>query len=313
MSFIFIIFWMMKKINKKISKLTIILLTIFLWMNLSVSAAQSITERYQDLGKMYIVPLSSAPFPHPDRLNGHTYNGQKYPFQSHYSDSSVAIFIPKNFKGSSDINIIVYLHGWFNYIDSSCSHFRLIEQFSQSHKNAVFVFPQGPYNAPDSHGGKLEDKDGFKNLIEDVLLFLSGSVEIKIPAVSNIILAGHSGAYRAISFCLEHGGMTDKISEVLLFDGLYGRTDIFLDWIRNSNGRFINIYTDNGGTKKETENMMVLLDSLQLDYFKSEEKNLKTIDLSSNRLIFIHSDLGHNEVISKRSQFELFLKTSRID
>lgn len=271
---------------------------------------QSLTERYNHLGEMFVSQFSSAPFPHPKRINGHDYNSKTYSAKEHYSDSSVAIFIPKGFKPTGKINFVVYFHGWYNNIDSACAQFNLIEQFSESNKNAIFVFPEGPKNSPDSFGGKLEEKDGLKNLIDDVLKFLKEKKKIKSPSIGNIILAGHSGAYRVISFCLMHGGLTRNISDVILFDALYGQTEKYIHWIEKFNGRFINIYTDDGGTKEETEKLIKFLDVNKISFFQIEEKQLKIEDLTRNRLIFIHSDLTHNEVISKRNQFREFLNTS---
>lgn len=288
-----------------LSSLLIVLLTKF-------SFSQSLTERYKSLGEMFIPQFSSAPFPHPERTNGHEYEDKTYSAQEHYSDSSVAIFIPKGFKSTGKINFVVYFHGWNNNIDSACAQFNLIEQFSESNKNAIFVFPEGPKNSPDSFGGKLEDKDGLKNLIDDVIKFLVSKNKIKSRDVGNIVLAGHSGAYRVISFCLMRGGLTQNISDVILFDALYGQTEKYIHWIEKFNGRFINIYTDNGGTKEETEKLIKFLDVNKISFFQIEEKQLKIEDLTSNRLIFIHSDLTHNEVISKRNQFREFLNTSRL-
>lgn len=271
---------------------------------------QSLTERYNHLGEMFVLQFPSAPFPHPKRINGHDYNSKTYSAKEHYSDSSVAIFIPKGFKPTGKINFVVYFHGWYNNIDSACAQFNLIEQFSESNKNAIFVFPEGPKNSPDSFGGKLEEKDGLKNLIDDVLKFLKEKKKIKSPSIGNIILAGHSGAYRVISFCLMHGGLTRNISDVILFDALYGQTEKYIHWIEKFNGRFINIYTDDGGTKEETEKLIKFLDVNKISFFQIEEKQLKIEDLTRNRLIFIHSDLTHNEVISKRNQFREFLNTS---
>jgi len=273
---------------------------------------QSLTERYNHLGEMFVSQFSSAPFPHPKRINGHVYNNKNYSAQEHYSDSSVAIFIPKGFKPTGKINFVVYFHGWYNNIDSACAQFNLIEQFSESNKNAIFVFPEGPKNSPDSFGGKLQEKDGLKNLIDDVLKFLKEKKKIKSPSIGNIILAGHSGAYRVISFCLMHGGLTRNISDVILFDALYGQTEKYIHWIEKFNGRFINIYTDNGGTKEGTEKLIKFLDVNKISFFQIEEKQLKIEDLTKNRIIFIHSDLTHNDVISKRNQFREFLNTSRL-
>jgi hypothetical protein len=261
---------------------------------------------------MFVPQFSSAPFPHSERKNGHDYDGDKYSANEHYTDSSVAIFIPKGFKTTEIIDFVVYFHGWNNNIDSACAQFDLIEQFSESNKNAIFVFPEGPKYSPDSFGEKLEEKDGLKNLIDDVVNYLSENAKFKSTKVGNIILARHSGAYRVISFCLMRGGYTKNISDVILFDALYGQTEKFVHWIENFKGRFINIYTDQGGTKYETENLMQDFDAWKIPYFNTEESKLKLKDLTDNRLIFIHTDLTHNEVISVRKQFRDYLKTSKL-
>jgi hypothetical protein len=283
------------------------------FFGVNISYTQSITERYNHLGKLHVIELKSAPFPHPERSDGLVYQGKIYSIQQHYNDSRVVLFIPRNFEKTSSTNLVIYFHGWFNNVDSACTRFKLVEQFSQSNLNAIFVFPEGPKNAPDSHGGKLQEKDGLKNLVNDVLAWLVQSNYINSPKIGRIILAGHSGAYRVISFCLKQGGLTENISDVILFDALYDLTENYLNWIKNDTSHFISIYTDSGGTKTETENLMNKLDSLGITYFKTEEMQLKEDDLTLNRLIFIHTDLSHNEVIEARDQFQKFLKSSKIE
>jgi len=251
-------------------------------------------------------------FPHPDRANGHIYNGKVFSKEEHYSDSSVAVFIPKGFMQTAQTNFVIYFHGWGNNIDTACAKFKLIEQFTESNKNAIFIFPEGPKNSFDSFGGKMEEKNGLKYLINDVSTFLGEKGKISSKEVGNIILAGHSGAYRVISFCLMRGGLTPNISDVILFDALYSGTEKYAHWINNYIGRFINIYTDNGGTKNESQILMDDLDGWGIPYLNVEEIDLEMTDLTNNRLIFIHTDLSHNEVISKRNQLFKFLKTSNI-
>ena len=275
------------------------------------SFSQPLTERYQHLGEIFIPQFTSAPFPHPNRINGHIYDGNTYSAQEHYSDSSVAIFIPKGFKTTEKIDFVFYFHGWNNNIDSACAQSNLIGQFSESNKNAIFVFPEGPKNSPDSFGGKLEEKDGLKNLIDDVLKYLIVNAKFNSTKVGNIILAGHSGAYRVISFCLMRGAYTENISDVILFDALYGQTEKYVHWIENFDGRFINIYTDDGGTKEVTESLMDDLSGWEIPFYKTEETQLAIDELKNNRLIFIHTDLNHNEVIAKRNQFRNYLMTSK--
>ncbi len=274
--------------------------------------AQQMPERYTHLGDLFTPQFSTAPFPHPKRLNGHTYGKLVFPADKHYSDSSVAIFIPKGFKQTKNIDLVIYFHGWNNNIDSACAQFKLIEQFAESNKNALFVFPEGPKDAPDSFGGRLEEKDGLNNLVNDVLNYLIEKKKISQSKVGKIILAGHSGAYRVISFCLMRGGLTKNISDVILFDALYGQTEKYAYWIDHYQGRFINIYTDSGGTKNETENLMADLDGWKIPYFKTNETDLELKELKKHRLIFIHSDLEHNGVIAGRKQLFKFLQTSSI-
>ena len=293
-------------------KTKLIQLFILFFALTSLLFPQSMTERYNHLGEMFVHGFSSAPFPDSTRMNGHVYDGKTYSFQGHYDDSSVAIFISKGFKQTDSTNFVVYFHGWRNNIDSAYTEYNLINQFAESNLNAIFVFPEGPKNSPDSFGGKLENKDGLKILINDVVKFLMEKGKLNSPKIGNIILGGHSGAYRVISFCIMRGGLTPNISDVILFDALYGETEKFSHWIENYNGRFIDIYTDSGGTKNESESLMNDFEGWGISYFKTEENELKPDDLTNNRLIFIHTDLVHNEVVSKRNQFLLYLKTSKL-
>lgn len=289
-------------------------LSILLFLNITLFLhTQPLQERYSHLGELFVPQFSSAPFPHSKRANGHTYSRQVFPAEKHYSDSSVALFIPKGFKQTKTVDLIIYFHGWNNNIDSACAQFKLIEQFAESNKNALFVFPEGPKDAPDSFGGRLEENDGLNNLVNDVLKYLNEKKKISHSKVGKIILAGHSGAYRVISYCLMRGGLTKNISDVILFDALYGQTEKYAYWIDHFKGRFINIYTDSGGTKYETENLMADLDGWKIPYFNTEEAELTINDLKKNRLIFIHTELSHNEVIATKNQFRDFLSTSRLE
>ena len=274
--------------------------------------AQSPTERYTHLGVMHVPSFSSSPFPHPKRAAGHTYGDRTFPADIHYSDSSVAIFVPKGFAPQNTVDFVIYFHGWYNSIDSACMQFRLIEQFSESGKNAVLVFPEGPKDAPDSFGGRMEERDGLKNLVADVLRYLKTHKRISHATVGNIILAGHSGAYRVIAFCLMRGGLTPNISDVILFDALYGHTEKYSYWIDRFSGRFVNIYTNDGGTKNESENLMGDLDGWKIPYRMFEDTVVTQNALSMNKVIFIHTELSHNEVIATRNQFRDFLSTSAL-
>lgn len=282
-----------------------IVLLFFVW----IANAQTLQQRVLPLGDLYRQSFSSAMFPHPDRANGRLYGGKTFSAAEHYSDSSVAMFVPKHFTPGKETDLVIYFHGWYNNIDSACVQFALLDQFAAAGKNAVFVFPEGPKDSPDSFGGRLESDGGLQRLVSDVLNYLKKEGRIRTTVPGRIVLAGHSGAYRVISYILLRGGLTEHVKDVILFDALYGQTEKFAYWIDHSRGRFVNIYTDSGGTRQESENLMADLDAWKMKYFAAAETLTTENDLKSNHLLFLHSDLEHNDVIGKRSQFLKFLRT----
>jgi hypothetical protein len=291
----------------------IIFLVLFLIISSALLHGQPLSQRYADKGEMIITKFSSAMFPHAKRDTGYWYDNKKYPAENHYRDSSVAIFIPAGFKPEDATNFVIYFHGWYNNIDSTFAQFRIAEQFTESKVNAILIHPEGPKNAPDSFGGKLEESNGFMHFMENVLDYLVKNTKIKTKNIGSIILAGHSGAYRVISFILLRGGLTQYIKEVYLFDALYGQTEKFAYWLDHSRGRLIDIYTENGGTKQESNNLMDDLQAWGIPFLSQKESDVSKSDFMKNRILFISSDLTHNNVISKRNQFQTYLQTSSLN
>ncbi len=273
---------------------------------------QSLSERYADRGELIVTQLASAPFPHPRRVEGHAYEGKLYAAKEHYSDNTVAIFVPKGFCETGKVDFVVHFHGWLNNVESVLSQYRLIEQLTESGRNAVLVVPQGPRNAPDSFGGKLEDPDGFRHFMTEVMQTLGQRTNLnkKEFALGQLVLSGHSGGYEVISAILDCGGLTDHISEVWLFDALYAQTDRFLAWIGKQRGRLIDIYTERGGTKARTEELMATLKQRGTAFFTGKEIETTLADLQANKLIFLYTDLPHNDVVHQRQEFRDYLKTS---
>ena len=277
--------------------------------------AESLTDKYADSGELIVTQLNTAPFPHPKRAEGHKYGNQVFTAKDNYSDNTVAIFIPKGFRETGTIDFVVHFHGWKNNVAGVLSRYKLVEQLMASGRNAVLVVPQGPLNASDSFGGKLEDPDGFKNFMADVVATLRDKSDLKKKdfAVGKIILSGHSGGYEVISAIVDVGGLTNKVSEVWLFDALYARTPKFLSWSDDQHGRLIDIYTEHGGTKSETEQLMATLKKRGTPFFAAKESEVKPSDLESNKLVFIYTDLQHNDVLDKREEFRKYLETSGLE
>jgi hypothetical protein len=277
-----------------------------------VTGAQQPFGQY---GQVSLFPMASAPFPHAKRAEGYTYKDQFFSASDHYRDNSVVIFVPNGLRETGRIDLVIHFHGWRNTIEGVLRQYKLIEQLSRSGRNAILVVPQGPRNAPDSFGGKLEDSNGFKSFVDETVQLLRTNSPLKKKnfVLGNIILSGHSGGYQVISSILDRGGLSKSIKEVWLFDALYGQTDKFLAWATGPGVRFINIYTENGGTKKETERMMSLLQDRGIPFFSGQEEDLNRANFRNNRLIFLFTRLGHNEVIEKHQSFEAFLETSCLE
>jgi hypothetical protein len=289
-------------------------LALLLALATTVVAADSLEETYAAYGQLILAPFASAPFPHPARAGGHNYQDKVYSAAEHYSDNTVALFIPKGFRETGRIDFVIHFHGWNNTVAGTLGTFRLIEQLVASGKNAVLVVPAGPHDAPDSFGGKLEDRDGFRRFMDDVVATLRKRAGFKTKdfLAGRIILSGHSGGYHVIAGILDRGGLAKNADEVWLFDALYGQVESYLKWSDQTHGRLLNIYTDHGGTKEESEKLQQRLTARGTKILATEEAALAADKLRDAQFAFIHTDLAHNDVVAKRNEFTLFLKTSAL-
>ena len=262
-------------------------------------------------GKIFHFNSANTCFPETKRINGYTNGGVFFDAATHYRDSSVLMLVPDKLKlQHNTVDIVFWFHGWRNNIDTALNYFHLAQQFVNSKKNAVLVLAEGPKNAADSYGGKLEQTNVFKRLLQDVLKNLQQNKKISAKSMAgNIILAGHSGAYRVIAYMLQNGGV--PIKQVVLFDALYSETDKYMQWIKNdSTDKFINIYTNKGGTAEECIKMMAELKAQNIPYLFTEEKDMTPTLLNSGRIIFIHSEHEHNDIIFNPDNFQAFLESS---
>lgn len=170
-----------------------------------------------------------APFPDESRREGFTRrNGQFVPFEGHYDDSTVLVFVSHSAVGTDGdrIPVLLHFHGHLNTARNAFETQQWGEQIAASGLPLVMILPQGPKNAADSSIGKLERPDGFQNLLGAVEEELArvGPLAEKGKRLGSVILSGHSGGYLAVSYGLEVGGLDpQRIVEVWLLDAAYGR------------------------------------------------------------------------------------------
>ncbi|NOZ60599.1 MAG: hypothetical protein GXO74_02855, partial [Calditrichaeota bacterium] len=254
-------------------------------------------------GEWTRVQLQHSPFPHPSREKGHRYKNRFFPRDPHYCDSSAVIIVPEKFSDTEQgTNLIIHFHGWNNDVLNVLEKFNMAQQLIASKKNTILVLAQGPYRALDSGGGKMEDENGLKNFVEEILQLLVSEKRIHSARLNKLIITAHSGGYRPALLALERGGLSDKIQEVFLFDAFYALSEKLIPWLKqNKNHRLRSIYTKH--LAPEHKDFMKMLKKENLPF---------TEKLTGNAQIVLEkTDVKHNEVIE--NNFLKWLKASQLE
>ncbi|HMP92974.1 MAG TPA: hypothetical protein PKD90_08900 [Phnomibacter sp.] len=263
-------------------------------------------------GGCYLLSSPYAPFPDSVRARQpRVYNGVTYPNATHYMDSSLLVFVPDYFTDTLPQAIVFWFHGWYNHIDSSIKTFNLLQQFYGAGKNAVYIVPQGPYNAPDSYGGKWEYRQIYEQLWSQIkpAVLPHALVGIKEHGIhSKITLAGHSGAYRVMAKRLLAEPAYHYGSTVILLDGLYQEMDTYYQQILTNGLRFLHVYTRDGGTAAQSQQLMKQLDAAGIPYLHKAEPAITLDDWKKYRVIFAQSNLNHNQVVYVGNGLMKYLK-----
>jgi hypothetical protein len=265
------------------------------------------------LGDELRLRLASTPFPHPLRNGGYAYGEVLYPADTHYSSSSVAVFIPRGFRARGPVNLVFFFHGWFTTIEDAAEQFQLYRQFAQSGARALLVMVEAARNAPDSFGGRLEEPGGFSRLVTELLRALAQEGIVPTANPGGLVLAGHSGAYRVIAEILSHGGLEAKIKEVYLFDALYDRTETFARWIKGGGGRFVSVSAADG---EETTDVAELVAALRAEGIPlriatdTSEGAAADPFARAAPVLFTFSDGDHYAVVGGHDEFRRLLRSS---
>jgi hypothetical protein len=279
-----------------------------------MTASFALDWQSESYGQLTLVPMTTAPYPHESRLKGLTRDSTVYSFEEHYNNNTVAIIIPKNYRPTSKINVIVHFHGHMQDLDRVLHVYQLGEQLDASRKNAILVIPQGPVKVPDSQFGKLDTKDGFKNFMSEFIGLISQDKIINPKKrkleIGEIILTAHSGGYYTVGQVLDQGGLTGKIKEVYLLDATYGQLEKYADWIKQYHGRFISIFTEH--LANNNVDLMAQLEKLNIPYKLIREKEVTDKQLKQNSVLFLPTELEHDHVPYETHLVERLLKTGTL-
>jgi hypothetical protein len=288
-------------------------MTLLCFIGLAALAIQTTTWKSSENGDLALVPFQSAPFPHASRDQGFQSGTTFYPRDPYYTDSTVGVFIPKNFKPGKKINFVVHFHGHNNHVQQVFEQYDLQRQMQLSGLNAVLLVPQGPRDVPDSTDGKLQyDQGSLTALLKEATAFLVK--EGKTPAdttLGHVALTAHSGGYLVTTYIVDRKELADKITDVILFDATYGGLPAFADYCAaDPKRRLISICTEHLG--HENARLIALLQKRHVQARVLFEEDLTDAEVAKRGpMIVLTTTLEHNDVIAKRDYFAKWLHYCR--
>lgn len=177
------------------------------------------------IGTTFALWLKSAPFPSPGYA---------------YADQTVVAFVPKHYRAPKGgrLDCLVHFHGHGSLATEAVKQQALREQVYESKQNIILLAPQGAVRASESPPGKLGVEGGLRRMIAEAAQVLASpraqkslgkAATPRRPRLGRVAISAHSGGYYPASICLSKGGIA--VSEVYLFDALYGEVAAYRDWL----------------------------------------------------------------------------------
>ncbi len=192
----------------------------------------------------FVAEMAAAPFPFPGKP---------------YRESRVLFHLPPGFDPARPFALVAFCHGHKSTVeDQVIGRHRVPDQIDAADRNLVLMAPQFAVDAADSSPGKLEAEGGWQQLFDEAAGILARRLDHPAEAFAQapVILAGFSGAHRAVGCCLARGGVDARIRGAILFDALFGSLDMVVTWMtrRRADGFLVALYTartrDNTGSVK---------------------------------------------------------------
>lgn len=243
-----------------------------------------------------------------------------------YEDRSVVVFVPAHYRlpKHGRVDALVHFHGHNNTAQGAIEEHALREQFTESKQNAILIAPQGPVRAADSSGGKLERAGGLRRMLVELnheltksslKAVLGASATSGTKRFGTLCISAHSGGYRVTAACLMQGGV--EVTEVYLFDALYGGGPSFRAWLNGPGGKrqgrkLISMYA----TPPVRANNFTLMAELRSDgiavLHEEHPGDLTRKQLTDGRAIFIASPLDHGSVAYRHNNLRDCLYASQL-
>jgi hypothetical protein len=224
-------------------------------------------------------------------------NGTHWRFDT--TNGPVHVWIPDDYRAES-AGTVLYLHGYWTHIDQAWVNHSLPEQFAASGRNAIFIAPEAPANGRESVawrslGALLREVKTQTNLHR---------------AWGNVVVMGHSGAYRSILPWLKYR----HVSSVILLDAMYGQEDDFAYWLERHKGhdenQLISIASD---TLRWGEPFLNRFDDAEeLDRIPDDLEELNE-EQTGTRFLYMRSQITHMGLVTDGHVIPMMLKLTRLE
>lgn len=173
-------------------------------------------------------PAPAAPAPAPGPLEAAVAAGKHVRIDG--PRGPIHVWIPASYRPDTGATI-VYVHGYWDSVDTAWTAHQLPQQFARSALDAMFIAPEAPMQprTPVNYPSLGE----LLRLVED---------ETGVPRGAALTAAvGHSGAYRTLQAWLDE----PLIDQIILVDAMYGEERLFVSWFEGSpRRRLINVGWD---------------------------------------------------------------------
>ena len=133
------------------------------------------------------------------------------------------------------------------------------------------------------------------------------------------MLSAGGGGYRAVANCIERGGI--EISEVYLFNSLYGREDSFRDWLLagaseespRQRRKLISFFRDSSTVSEKNHSLMSDLEDASMHYvLEARGEELSRAEFIRQRAVFIETGLSHGAIVRGHNNFRDCLYASSL-
>ena len=240
----------------------------------------------------------------------------------------VAVHVPPGFDPCRRPSLVVFFHGFDNCVqnvvgsvDTACtpggptrSALHLDDQLDAARVNALLVAVEIVFDQATGVPGHLADPGEFAAMLHELcathLSPLVGA-PLDVASFEKIVLASHSGGYESVGSVLDVGGV--EVSEVELFDSLYGYYPSYAGWIEADLARFgpgaakprrfSDVFTSTGGTQALSETLEAEVEAalapagLSASLFYQDATAPTPTDAElAHPLVWKHSELTHDGV-----------------